>query len=69
MKCPVCGKFLKNVIAQVNGFKYVLKVEGQCKTHGNVEPTDWEWDDFYPPTRPKSEHFDGVLLDSHEYSK
>lgn len=47
-KCPECGKFLSKVYATVNGFDEILKVTGQCKKHGEIEPTDWEYWDFYP---------------------
>ena len=48
-KCPNCGKFLKNVVAIVNGFDEVIRVLGDCKIHGEVENvTDWEYSDFFP---------------------
>ncbi len=47
MKCPECGKFLSKVEATVNGFEEIVKVNGECKKHGTVEPKDWEADDFY----------------------
>jgi hypothetical protein len=48
MKCPECGKFLKDVTAMVNGFDEIKEVEGYCRTHGKVRPTDWAYWDFYP---------------------
>lgn len=49
MKCPQCGKFLKECVATVGkGGDEISRVEGQCKTHGTVEPTDWCWEDFFP---------------------
>lgn len=48
MKCPTCGKFLKDVTALHTGpDREIKKVFGECKTHGVVEPQDWEWDDFF----------------------
>ncbi len=47
-KCPECGKWLKNVYADLNQENEILKVTGQCKKHGEVEPTDWEYWDFFP---------------------
>lgn len=48
MKCPKCGWFLKNVVATVNGLEEIIKVQGECKRCGVVEPNDWAWDDFFP---------------------
>lgn len=45
-KCPKCGKFLKNVEAKMRVFDEKISVTGRCKTHGQVEPTDWDADDF-----------------------
>lgn len=47
MKCPECGKFLANVVADVNGMDEVIKVTGKCRKHGEVQPTDWCWEDFF----------------------
>jgi len=48
-RCPECGKFLKNVAAIVNGADEIVRVEGDCKTHGKVDNvSDWEYWDFYP---------------------
>ena len=49
-KCPRCGKYLKDVVALVDGFDQVKKVEGKCKKHGVIETNDWEYWDFYPDT-------------------
>jgi hypothetical protein len=46
MKCPKCGRFLKNIGAIVNGLDEIKKVVGTCSRDGRVEPTDWEYDDF-----------------------
>jgi len=46
MKCPQCGKFLKDVSAEAI-FDDIRRVWGICKTHGIVEPDDWCWDDFF----------------------
>ncbi len=49
IKCPVCGKFLRNVMATVSGIdNEIIEVAGFCKTHGMVEPTNWEYWDFFP---------------------
>lgn len=48
MKCPECGKFLKDVTADINGFNEIISVEGFCKKHGTVEPTDWCYENFFP---------------------
>lgn len=48
MKCPECGKFLKQVEATINGANEVVKVEGICKKHGVVEPTGWDYETFFP---------------------
>lgn len=48
MKCPACAKFLAKVNASVNLNGDILKVEGICKKHGVVEPTDWDYEDFFP---------------------
>lgn len=43
-QCPRCGRFLADVLARDRG--EVLVVTGRCKTHGRVEPLDWDADDF-----------------------
>lgn len=47
MKCPECGKFLKNIEVVTNGLQEVLSVQGDCKEHGAVNPTDWDYDDIF----------------------
>jgi len=46
MRCPICGKFVSDCVAIVNGNNDIIKVEGKCKIHGIVNPDDWEADDF-----------------------
>jgi len=54
MQCPICGKFLSNVVASVNQWtERITKVEGICKIHGTVQPEDWEADDFVDEKREK----------------
>jgi hypothetical protein len=48
MKCPECGKFLREVKADVDIEKNILRVVGTCVKHGEVEPTDWSYEDFFP---------------------
>ena len=45
--CPLCGKFVSNVIAWTKGER-IETVEGKCKKHGDVDITDqdWEGDNF-----------------------
>lgn len=46
MKCPTCGKFLKDVDVKLRVLDDRIFVKGTCKTHGDVEPTDWDADMF-----------------------
>jgi hypothetical protein len=46
MKCPVCGRFIADVAAQINYALDIIKVEGICRKHGVVQPEDWEYEDF-----------------------
>ncbi len=49
MKCPECGRFIKDVVANINELTdEIEEVEGICSKHGKVNPTDWECEDFYP---------------------
>lgn len=45
-RCPKCGRFLSRVVAFFNGLDDILKVTGECKRHGTVEPEDWDADMF-----------------------
>lgn len=48
MKCPECGKFVKNARAKYRIWDdQITKVTADCKIHGKVEPTDWEYEDFF----------------------
>lgn len=51
IQCPKCGRFCKNVMAEINGFDQIIRVDGDCKIHGKVDLTEAEWsyDDFSPP--------------------
>lgn len=56
MKCPKCGKFLAEVTAYCIGpDRAIAKVAGKCKQHGEVYPTDWDWDDFFGGTSADDE--------------
>lgn len=47
MKCPQCGKFLSNISAKKRLLNdEIFDVKGTCIKHGEVEPNDWEADDF-----------------------
>lgn len=48
MKCPKCGLFVSKVRATVNGLKEIVKVKAKCKRCGPVEPTDWDYETFFP---------------------
>jgi predicted nucleic-acid-binding Zn-ribbon protein len=45
-QCPKCGKFLKQIIATVNGNEEITQVTGICHTHHKVEIKDWNYDEF-----------------------
>lgn len=47
-KCKQCGKFLSDVWAHINGENEVSDVRGKCTTHGEVQVTDWDYEDFFP---------------------
>ena len=49
-KCPVCGKFVKDVIALMNEYGEIIIITGKCKTHGKVDVSnsDWCYEDFFP---------------------
>jgi hypothetical protein len=51
-KCPTCGWFLSNVkahtIFEEFGDIAIKKVTGDCKRCGTVEPTNWDFEDFFP---------------------
>ncbi len=51
IKCPICKKFISKAIAYINGNDEIVKVEAHCKTHGLVNPEDWEADDFITEAR------------------
>jgi hypothetical protein len=55
MKCPKCGRFLKNVMADIDGDNNVTEVEGTCSKHGKVNPTDWDYEDFFPYSKSEIE--------------
>ena len=44
MKCPECGKFVKNAEYLMAHDERVCIVEAECKNCGVVNPKDWEWD-------------------------
>ena len=46
--CPKCKKFVSKVRYWINGFEEITKVVGTCKKHGEVEPTNWEYEDLVP---------------------
>lgn len=48
MRCPRCGKFLKDVMAQVLNDEMIWRVTGRCAEHGVVEAKDWDHEDFFP---------------------
>lgn len=48
MKCPTCGKFLKDVNADISIENEILRVYGVCKKHGEVEPENWDYETFFP---------------------
>ena len=55
MKCPECGKFVKDVEALVEEVlfideKKITKVTGVCAKHGKVDLTneDWSYEEFFP---------------------
>ena len=41
--CPKCGKFCGNIQGTFNGLEQLIKVEGDCKTHGTVDLTGQSW--------------------------
>jgi len=53
MQCLTCGRFIKDVVATVNGFDEIVKVTGNCSKCGEVDLTtaDWWYEDFFPPDR------------------
>lgn len=53
LKCPVCGSFLKDIDASVNVFYEILRVKGECHKHGEVEPTNWDYETFFPEEMAK----------------
>lgn len=52
IQCPNCGWFLSDVKAIITFFSFgdpaIDKVRGNCKRCGIVEPTNWEFEDFFP---------------------
>lgn len=55
MRCPQCGRFVKDAVATVTrGGDMISKVEAKCSQHGTVEPTDWEYEDFFSENGPSS---------------
>lgn len=55
MKCPKCGKFLKDVEADISMDNEIGTVTGTCAKHGPVHPTDWEYEDFFPFPKPTTQ--------------
>ena len=50
-KCPICGRFVGNVYAIVNGLDEIVRVMGTCRIHGEVDVTktsSWVWENFFP---------------------
>jgi hypothetical protein len=47
-QCPKCGRFVGRILGTVSEAIGLVKVEGICKTHGEVDLTeqDWSHDDF-----------------------
>lgn len=52
IQCQTCGRFCKNVIAQIDGLERIVKVEGDCSKCGHVDLTNsnWMYEEFMPPT-------------------
>ena len=50
MKCETCGRFVKSVVAEINGLGDITKVKGFCSKCGEVDLTkgDWIYEDFFP---------------------
>ena len=48
-QCPLCGKYLRRVTAEIVGDNNIKVVTGHCKTHRLVHPRDWIYEDFFPP--------------------
>lgn len=46
MRCPECGRFVGEVVVLKRLLDERIFVTGQCKKHGQVEPDDWDADDF-----------------------
>jgi len=46
-RCSLCQKYLSDAEAEVDGSDKTLKVTGNCKTHGLIEASTWEYKDFY----------------------
>lgn len=55
MKCLYCGRFCADVLASVNGFDQITKVEGVCRRCGKVDLTDADWcyEEFFPEPMAK----------------
>ena len=49
MNCPHCNWFVSKISAQVNRDKEVKNVLGFCKRCGWVHPTNWVYEEFFPP--------------------
>ena len=48
MRCHICGRFVKDVVAQANGFGEIIRVTGSCSKDGSVELKNWDYEDFFP---------------------
>lgn len=42
-RCPACGRFLRDVVAWVNGNGDIRRVEGACSTHGRQAVTNYDY--------------------------
>jgi len=48
-RCPICGKYVSDVEAILNGLDEIVAITGICKTHGVVnvkDNNDWWYEDF-----------------------
>jgi len=46
-QCPNCKRFVLNAVAHTSYEKHIEKVTAECSKCGEVEVTDWEWEDFF----------------------
>jgi hypothetical protein len=46
--CPKCGRFCGDIVGTIKPDCGLVRVEGQCRTHGTVDLSkqDWDYEDF-----------------------